>query len=698
MAVTAAAASAATFYVSPSGKDTNACTEPGAPCKTIAKAVLDSQLAPGTATIQLAAGVYEESIDLDVPADDGITITGAGSGAGGSELAPAASATEATAHLAVPGGAVTLENVSIVNQSGDAHAGVESESETTLDNVNVDMRNPGAGSGIVQSEIGSMSVNGGSVTMESGSEGVAIGSGFDPLTINNETVTVANGSKATAIESEYGSLSLANTSVSLGSAGRVGIESSLAPATLTNVSVADASEKEPGLAFVLSKSLSINGVRLTMTGSKDTEPGVAVEYDTGATIEGLEVAGGGGPPLEYTLSNFTLRGSRLTANAATTNPAIEGEGGNEGPGLLVQRDVLQASPTAIGTLATIAGNLTVDSSELLGGENGVYFDQAGGKERTLTVSGSTIDAGKLGEADASGAAGVNVVAGMTNSVANARIVGSIVLEKQVATIEAGGSSATIACSYSDAPSQTQAATATEGAIACAAPGAAGETSSEVNSLFSAPVTSYSLNPSSSAIDSVPASAIALPFGLTPSSTDLAGNQRSEGVACATLQDKGALELPGHGTPCPTPPAPAPVAKPLAGVISSLTISPSAFFAAPSGVTVSAAAAKAKKYGAKVSYRDTQVATTTFTVLRETGGRKQGKSCKKPSKHNRHGKRCTILTAVGSFVHVDVAGANSFHFSGRIKGRKLSAGGYRLQAVARDAAGNGVAVDKSFKIE
>ncbi len=264
-----------------------------------------------------------------MPADDGITITGAGSGAGGSELAPAASATEATAHLAVPGGAVTLENLSIVNQSGDAHAGVESESETTLDNVNVDMRNPGAGSGIVQSEIGSMSVNGGSVTMESGSEGVAIGSGFDPLTINDETVTVANGSKATAIESEYGSLSLGNTSVSLGSAGS-GRRSSRArrlPRSPTTRSPTPA-KKNRRLAFVLSESLSINGVRLTMTGSKDTEPGGGSQaFGTGATFEGLEVAGGGRAATGVRRAATSRSGdSRLTANAATTNPAIEGAG------------------------------------------------------------------------------------------------------------------------------------------------------------------------------------------------------------------------------------------------------------------------------------------------------------------------------------------------------------------------------------
>lgn len=119
-------------------------------------------------------------------------------------------------------------------------------------------------------------------------------------------------------------------------------------------------------------------------------------------------------------------------------------------------------------------------------------------------------------------------------------------------------------------------------------------------------------------------------------------------------------------------------------------------AAPSGATISKAGKK--KHGAKITYRDSQAATTTFTVLRESAGRRQGKSCKKPSKHNTHGKRCTPLAAAGSFTHADAAGAaNSLHFSGRLKGKRLSAGHYRLQAVARDAAGNGAAVFAPFTI-
>jgi hypothetical protein len=441
-----------------------------------------------------------------------------------------------------------------------------------------------------------------------------------------------------------------------------------------------------------------------MSGAKDEAAGI--EAEAGAeSLEHVEVGGAWkGPALTAEGGTTTIADSRLISNPAGADAAVEFMGLGEGPGLLVQRSVLEGGPTAKpATLFAISANMTLDSSEVLGGANGVLFDQGAGKLRTLTVAASTIDAGQLGQADPSGVSDVEAGVGPPASIADVNIEGSILFEPQLTEIGAGGKEAVVNCIDSAVPSQSQAASATEGQINCAS-GANGNTNSsaELASLFAAPITSYVLNATSSAVDSVPASAVALPFGLTASATDLAGNPRAESVACHVVQDKGALELPGHGTPCPAPPAPAPVvAKPLAGVISALTISPSAFFAAPSGATISVATAakvKAKKYGAKVSYRDSQVATTTFTVLRETGGRKQGRSCKKPSKSNRHGKPCKILTAVASFVHVDVAGANGFHFSGRIKGKKLAAGSYRLQAVAHDAAGNGAAVDKSFKID
>ena len=77
---------------------------------------------------------------------------------------------------------------------------------------------------------------------------------------------------------------------------------------------------------------------------------------------------------------------------------------------------------------------------------------------------------------------------------------------------------------------------------------------------------------------------------------------------------------------------------------------------------------------------------------------EGKSCRKPSKKNQHAKRCTLYVALGSFTHSDHAGAISLRFSGRLKGKRLAPGSYRLEAVASDAAGSSAAVDKGFTIK
>ena len=97
---------------------------------------------------------------------------------------------------------------------------------------------------------------------------------------------------------------------------------------------------------------------------------------------------------------------------------------------------------------------------------------------------------------------------------------------------------------------------------------------------------------------------------------------------------------------------------------------------------------------------TQAATTTFTVLQSSAGVRRGTSCVAPPKHpSKHrAKRCTRFKVVGSFSRVDTAGANRAHFSGRLRRRKLKGGSYRLQAVARNAAGQSSAtVVTSFRI-
>lgn len=105
----------------------------------------------------------------------------------------------------------------------------------------------------------------------------------------------------------------------------------------------------------------------------------------------------------------------------------------------------------------------------------------------------------------------------------------------------------------------------------------------------------------------------------------------------------------------------------------------------------------RHHGTIVSYRDTQSATTTLTVQKPLPGRMVGHSCRKPSRRNAGGKRCTRYMALGGFDHRDRAGANALRFDGRIAGHALAVGSYRLQAVPRNVGGVGAAVYAPFRI-
>ena len=131
------------------------------------------------------------------------------------------------------------------------------------------------------------------------------------------------------------------------------------------------------------------------------------------------------------------------------------------------------------------------------------------------------------------------------------------------------------------------------------------------------------------------------------------------------------------------------------MLTGFTAHPTAFRAASAGGSI----ARARKTGTTISYTDSEAATATFTALRAAPGRR-GKSgaCGRPSSRNRRGKHCTRLGAVGSFTHPDTAGPNSFHFTGRLGGRALRPGRYRLRALATTAAGQAAQpVSTSFRI-
>jgi hypothetical protein len=132
------------------------------------------------------------------------------------------------------------------------------------------------------------------------------------------------------------------------------------------------------------------------------------------------------------------------------------------------------------------------------------------------------------------------------------------------------------------------------------------------------------------------------------------------------------------------------------VISGETISPSAFRAAPRGPS---AVAATRHYGTKVGYTVNEAANVSFTIVQSRAGRKTtGGRCVKPTKANRTAHTCARLVALaGGFTRASSAGANSFGFSGRLAGRKLATGKYRLVATPSVGAKAGRAASAAFQI-
>jgi hypothetical protein len=162
---------------------------------------------------------------------------------------------------------------------------------------------------------------------------------------------------------------------------------------------------------------------------------------------------------------------------------------------------------------------------------------------------------------------------------------------------------------------------------------------------------------------------------------------------------GPAPAPPGGGPAPGPaPGPGPVPPDRkAASFTGYRLSPTLFRAAARGASV---AGRRAPTGSRVSYRLNEAATITFRVQRATKGRVVGRKCRRETRRNRRGrKRCTLyVTQRGSFAHKGKTGANAFRFTGRLRGRKLGLGSYRLSARAVDASGNASkTVTKKFKI-
>jgi hypothetical protein len=125
----------------------------------------------------------------------------------------------------------------------------------------------------------------------------------------------------------------------------------------------------------------------------------------------------------------------------------------------------------------------------------------------------------------------------------------------------------------------------------------------------------------------------------------------------------------------------------APVLGQLGLSRSVFTAASSGGST-AAKRKRTPVGTKVSFTVSEPSSVRFTVQRKARGRRSGSRCVKPTRRNRKKKGCTRWSSVrGSFSVRAKQGRNAFTFRGRMGGKALVPGSYRLVGRASDGAKN-----------
>jgi hypothetical protein len=158
-----------------------------------------------------------------------------------------------------------------------------------------------------------------------------------------------------------------------------------------------------------------------------------------------------------------------------------------------------------------------------------------------------------------------------------------------------------------------------------------------------------------------------------------------------------------------PETPKPPAKPPLGAAPALPAAPTRA-GAPSvrGLRLTRRVFRAARHGTSrasrartgtlIRYRLDAAARVKFTVERAAPGRKVGRSCRRRTRSNRHARRCTRYSRVpGSFGDAGSVGRNSLRFTGRMGGRKLRPGSYRLVAIGRASGKKGKPAYARFKI-
>ena len=133
-------------------------------------------------------------------------------------------------------------------------------------------------------------------------------------------------------------------------------------------------------------------------------------------------------------------------------------------------------------------------------------------------------------------------------------------------------------------------------------------------------------------------------------------------------------------------------------VTGLRLSRKVFRAATKGGSVKPSAAAAK-FWTRVTYTVSKASRVRFSFERPHFGRRVGTRCAKPTAGNRSRKSCIRYVAVkGSFSRKRPKGGDRFTFTGRLLGKRLARGRYRIVATPfNDAGGRGTSGRALFRI-
>ncbi|HUA11580.1 MAG TPA: hypothetical protein VMA83_06215 [Solirubrobacteraceae bacterium] len=599
LAASATAASATNLYVATSGSDANSCTSAAAPCLTLQKAVEDARLTPGSATIFVAAGTYNGSVKLTSSLDSGDAVIGAG------RTATVLTNTPSDPTVAAgPVVAFRLENLTVKHETADSEPAVQAEGgSVTLKNVAVDatgtvgesavfaddefaeaplnvinstIADAGPSGHCIESEGATLAVSGSTVET-SAEKGEPLEAALAPASITSSTI-VARGSEGRLMATEFTSVAISRSTLETvmpktegvtGNFGNLSVTGSRVIERASEESAVEQSEGSLTLAhdtFEVAGASTVGGVEggsLTMTSdtvrvndATSTASLFGVEAG-GGTLRKVNVSGPWGGPLLTGLvtTRVAFLESNLNDGSDDTAPAVELE--TVGPTLLpllVQRSRVIAGAAAPADVELLgSGALALDSSLLQGGIAGLKLvDDTGAKKGEAVISASTIDAGTPGLSGETGVTSIEGELSEPGRTLNVDVEGSVLFEPMTATL-IGGTGLSIGCQNTDAPSQSQAATPTTGAISCRSGVHGNENLPSPSSIFSSPITSYVPKKRGRLVDSVPSDTISIGYGIKPAPYDLAGHKRDEygrvGRKCELVQDRGALQMSGQKATC-----------------------------------------------------------------------------------------------------------------------------------------------------